>query len=41
MVMKKGIVMGSTFRDFGILAGGLVCGASFMVIALYIAGLIN
>ncbi len=37
--------MGSTLQEFGqefgILAGGLVCGASFMVIALYVVGILS
>jgi hypothetical protein len=33
--------MGAAFREIGVLVGGLACGAGFMVIALYIAGVIH
>jgi len=33
--------MGRTFQEFGVLVGGLACGAAFTVIALFIAGVFN
>jgi len=32
--------MGRTFQEFGVLVGGLACGAAFMVIALAVAGVL-
>lgn len=31
--------MGSSFKDVGVLLSGLVCGAAFMTIALFVVGL--
>ena len=33
--------MGAAMRELGVLIGGLACGAGFMVIALFIAGVIQ
>lgn len=33
--------MGAALQELGVLVGGLACGAAFMVIALFITGVIN
>lgn len=33
--------MGRTFQAFGVLVSGLLCGAAFMMIALFVSGAIH
>ena len=36
-----GLAMGAALRELGVLVGGLACGAGFMVIALFVTGVIH